>query len=164
MEELTSRQRKAEYMKAWRAANREKVRESFQKWKEANKEARAAYQKQYHGEYRKREGVQKTLWERNLRNNYQLAPEAFNALWEQQGGKCGVCSTPMAPRGRTSDSVCVDHNHLTGEVRGLLCRGCNHGIGQLKDCPDVLEAAAKYLRSKGNYSTSPYLKEVEVQS
>ena len=153
-EESTLRERKAAYMKAWREANKDKVRANFQRWKEANKESRDAYMKKYLTEYQSRDGVQKWHWEKNLRNNYQLSAEDFNDLWQKQQGKCGVCSVGMSPRGRTSDSVCVDHNHLTGQVRGLLCRGCNHGIGQLKDCPDVLEAAARYLRANGNYSTS----------
>lgn len=144
-------------MKAWRAANQDKVKANFLKWKEVNKESRAAYQKQYHAEYKSREGVKKLYWEKNLRNNYQLSPEDFNDLWTKQNGKCGVCSVKLSPRGRSSDSVCVDHNHGSGEVRGLLCRACNHGIGNLKDCPDVLEAAARYLRAKGNYSTSSHL-------
>lgn len=149
-------------MKAWREANKDHRAAYLQEWKKANKESQAEYQKKYQADYRKREGVQKAYWEKNLRKNYRLSPEDFNDLWNKQGGKCGVCSVDMSPRGRTSDSVCVDHNHQTGEIRGLLCRACNHGIGNLKDCPDVLEAAAKYLRSKGNYSTSPYLNN-EVQ-
>lgn len=141
-------------MKAWRVANKDKVSSNFKQWKADNKESRVAYMKAYGAEYRAREGSKKTFWERNLRINYRLTPEDFNDLWQKQGGKCGVCSVSMSPRGRTSDAVCVDHNHETGSVRGLLCRGCNHGIGNLKDSPEVLEAAARYLRAQGSYSTS----------
>lgn len=158
MEVLTAREKKAAYMKAWREANRDQVKANLQRWKAENKEAQAEYQKKYHAEYRERDGVQQIFRERHLRKNYRLTTEDFNDLWNKQKGKCGACSVDMSPRGREGDSVCVDHNHETGMVRWLLCRSCNHGIGCLKDCPEVMERAAKYLRENGNYSTSLYRK------
>lgn len=46
----------------------------------------------------------------------------------------------------------IDHNHLTGDVRGVLCTNCNRGIGHLMDSPDLLRKAAQYLEERGNYS------------
>lgn len=156
---LKTKEAQAAYMKEWRVANKDNVRANFQKWKEANKESRDAYMKAYLAKYALTDEAQRATWERNLLRNYRLTPEQFNELWASQHGKCGICRCPMEPRGRTREAVSVDHNHMTGEVRGLLCQGCNRGIGNLKDCPDVLEAAAKYLRGKGNYSKSAHLKE-----
>jgi hypothetical protein len=39
----------------------------------------------------------------------------------------------------------VDHNHATGEIRGLLCQACNHAIGKFKDKPELCRKAADYL-------------------
>jgi hypothetical protein len=149
-----AKEQKRLLMKAWRESNQERIKAYQKEWRAKNAELVKGYQKAYQAGYQRKPGVQHEKWVRNLRRNYQMTPEQFNELWATQNGKCGVCEVLMNPRGRDKDAACVDHNHATGEVRGLLCRGCNHGIGNLKDCPEVLEAAAQYLRSKGHYSTS----------
>ena len=54
-----------------------------------------------------------------------------------QGGLCAICMTAPANH--------VDHDHASGAVRALLCFNCNGGLGQFKDDPDVLRAAADYV-------------------
>jgi hypothetical protein len=56
-----------------------------------------------------------------------------------QEGRCATC-------GRGDKILCVDHNHSTGIVRGLLCHRCNLGIGFLQDNPDLTQRATDYLR------------------
>ena len=58
-------------------------------------------------------------------------------MFEAQGGLCAIC--------RTAPAAHVDHDHDTGEVRELLCFNCNGGLGQFKDDPEVLRAAARYV-------------------
>jgi len=60
-------------------------------------------------------------------------------LLEHQHGVCAICRT------RPARTLCVDHCHVTGQVRGLLCSGCNLGIGQFKDNPALLQAAIAYI-------------------
>lgn len=141
-------------MKEWRAANKDKVQANFQRWKEANADARKAYMQEYQVQRSACPEQQLSMWKRNLWRNYRLNPDEFNELWAAQQGKCAICRVDMKPKGRSRDAVSVDHNHDTGAVRGLLCQGCNRGIGNLMDSPEVLEAAAKYLRERGSYTTT----------
>jgi hypothetical protein len=141
-----------ERMKRWREANRDHVKAYQKAWREKNASAVAEYQKQYSVDYRKRPDAEGKAKERHLWNHYRLKPHEFNSLWEKQSGKCAICENQMLPKGRAPLSVAVDHNHETGEVRGLLCKTCNAGIGQLWDDPDILMRAAEYLIERGFYS------------
>lgn len=77
-----------------------------------------------------------------LQYNYGLSLEAYDKLLEAQQGLCAICrhSCPSGP-------LCVDHDHSTGAIRGLLCRKCNVGIGQLNDDPALVQAALDYLNN-----------------
>lgn len=77
--------------------------------------------------------------------NYNLTEEQYVGMLAAQGDACAICKDPEWPGGRKSGSPHVDHDHTTGEVRGLLCGRCNTGIGQLGDDPARLRAAADYL-------------------
>lgn len=79
----------------------------------------------------------------DLRRHYGIGLEDFNRILAEQNGRCAVCATDE-PGGR--GRFHVDHNHKTGEVRGLLCSHCNLGVGHFKDSPTLLKAAAYYLQ------------------
>jgi len=78
----------------------------------------------------------------HLRTLYGLSLAQFDALLAAQGGRCAICGG-VDPGGKGVWHV--DHDHGSGAVRGLLCHGCNAGIGSLGDDPDRLPAAAAYL-------------------
>jgi hypothetical protein len=78
----------------------------------------------------------------------KLAPERYDEMVAEQGGLCAICRA--APTGQLG--LMIDHNHTTGEVRGLLCGACNTGLGLFLDDPDLLERAAAYLAERGNYA------------
>ena len=59
-------------------------------------------------------------------------------MLESQDGLCAIC--------KAAPSVHVDHDHATGAVRALLCFNCNGGLGQFKDDPELLHAAAYYVQ------------------
>lgn len=80
----------------------------------------------------------------NLRIKFDLSREQYDALLAAQGGCCAICGTDK-PGGR--GAFCVDHDHETGRVRGLLCTCCNTGLGQFKDDPVRLRSAINYLIS-----------------
>ena len=76
---------------------------------------------------------------------YGLSFEEFSARWQSQQGKCKICERIMNSQAGTGDSVCVDHCHTTGKVRGLLCNECNRGLGYFRDNPSSIIKAALYL-------------------
>lgn len=87
-----------------------------------------------------------------LRRTYGITTEQWRALYESQGGRCAICKTEE-PGGKHS-VFCVDHDHTTGEVRGLLCHRCNVGLGQFEDDPIRLKEAFEYLAKGARCNTS----------
>lgn len=79
---------------------------------------------------------------RRLKYLYGIAPDKYDELLVKQNGVCAICRKLCV----TGQRLSVDHCHETGKVRGLLCHNCNHGIGKFKDKPELLLAAAKYLK------------------
>lgn len=75
---------------------------------------------------------------------FGLMHDELEAMLRKQGGKCAICRARKP--GTSSSEWCVDHDHVTDQVRGLLCGTCNSGIGFLKDDPEVIAAAAQYVR------------------
>ena len=77
--------------------------------------------------------------------NYGIDYNAYAYLFNTQGGRCAICSQPPSGTGRQSGSLHVDHDHVTGKIRALLCNHCNVGLGALRDDPALLIAAAEYI-------------------
>ena len=75
--------------------------------------------------------------------------EHFNEVLEEQKGLCAVCKVVLTfekTSGASSTRACADHVHTTPpKPRGILCAGCNVGIGMLKDNPEVIRASAFYI-------------------
>jgi endogenous inhibitor of DNA gyrase (YacG/DUF329 family) len=76
---------------------------------------------------------------------YGMQEGEFEALLERQDGKCAICSSSEWIGKHNKPHV--DHDHVTGKIRGLLCGRCNAGIGQFQDDPARLRAAAAYLEA-----------------
>ncbi len=75
---------------------------------------------------------------------YGLSEEEYMILIHGQSNLCAICRKKVETK-----MLCVDHDHATGKVRGLLCGNCNIGLGNFKDNPKLLEAAIAYLLEKG---------------
>lgn len=73
---------------------------------------------------------------------YGLTLEQYNRLLHAQGYKCAVCQRPHTD---FKVNLSVEHNHETGEIRGLVCGYCNLRIIGRHKKSDLLHAAAKYL-------------------
>lgn len=78
---------------------------------------------------------------RHLLKRYGLTPESYDSMVQKQNGVCAICELSD-----TSRHLSVDHDHATGEVRGLLCQICNTAIGHFKDSQRLLARASLYLR------------------
>ena len=78
----------------------------------------------------------------DIERKYGINMIEYELLLSQQGGKCAICGG-----GTTKEFFGVDHNHQTGEIRGLLCSPCNHTLGRVRDSADQLRLAAAYLES-----------------
>jgi len=87
----------------------------------------------------------KYLRQRYLKHVYKMTVEDYNKFLITQGGACAICRT--TDPGRYAN-FCVDHDHTTGMIRGLLCQKCNQAIGLLQDSPKNCKQAAKYLQGK----------------
>ena len=82
--------------------------------------------------------------------NYGISMDEYYMMYESQNGFCAICKTFGFRHGegsgiRARDVLMIDHNHLSGEVRGLLCSMCNYGIGAFKDSEVNCLEAVKYL-------------------
>jgi hypothetical protein len=96
-------------------------------------------------EQRRRNPVRTRILQRA--NRWGLEWSSIQRAFDAQGQRCAICGEPaVAP-----DELVVDHNHATGEVRGLLCNGCNRGLGYFNDSPKALRRAATYLRAQGPF-------------
>jgi hypothetical protein len=113
--------------------------------------ARGLCRKCYARDYNIRTREQRKAWQRKwdkanpdrlraikLRSKYGMTVDAFNAMRAMQEDSCAICLS--------KETLVVDHCHLTGVVRGLLCSRCNLMIGQAKDSTTVLRLAADYLQ------------------
>ena len=148
--------------------NKEKSNIYNQQYRKDNKEWFSAYHKQYsidHKEEMKatrlryniknrkkiakksREFAQNNpdiIFARYLKTTYNMSVEDYEKRLRRQGGTCYICRNTEDER-KQRRRLSIDHNHTTGEVRGLLCSKCNIGLGCFRDNPDLLIKASKYL-------------------
>lgn len=85
----------------------------------------------------------------NLQRTYGITVEQYEELHSVQQGLCAICGRAETLIGNTGKvrSLCVDHDHVTGKVRGLLCSGCNVAIGHLRHDKELLLQAITYLQA-----------------
>lgn len=83
-------------------------------------------------------GIQRA-W--RLKHYFGLTVDAYDELLLRQNGVCAICLRPP-----TKIRLAVDHDHVTGAIRGLLCYSCNHLLGTVADDHERLARAAAYLK------------------
>lgn len=83
----------------------------------------------------------------HLQNKYGITHKDYLQLKESQDNKCKICG--IAEEHCENQRFAVDHDHDSGEVRGLLCKKCNQAIGLLQDSSSFAKAAYRYLKEHG---------------
>jgi len=118
--------------------HRKKMLRRSRKWNKLNPEKVAKAIKNYgkvHPEKVKERGRNQHL------KKYKLTTKEYNRMVKAQGGVCAICGEPE----RMQRALSVDHDHFTGEVRGLVCSRCNSAMGFADDSPMRLRKMADYI-------------------
>jgi len=131
----------------WYQANRERAIAEVKRWQQENKE----HLQEYRREYRQRRKVEER--DAYLKRTFGITQADYQDLLAHQGGGCAICGKQPG-----KISLHVDDDHETGEVRGLLCVGCNNSLGQMHDEPRLLLRAADYVMCE----LSPLADELEL--
>jgi hypothetical protein len=77
---------------------------------------------------------------------YGITGVEYEAMVKRQDNRCAICGNPPNPgTGPATRRLHIDHDHVTDKNRELLCNTCNYGLGQFKDDPALLRAAANYI-------------------
>lgn len=105
-------------------------------------------QKSY-GKWHKNNKERLKLYERGYRvvRKYGISLMQYYCMLDLQEHKCAICETTN-PKGK--GRFHIDHCHVSGKVRALLCSDCNPGLGQFKDNVELLEKAIQYLKLHKN--------------
>lgn len=112
--------------KAWYAANSQLVIANVAAWRRKNPGKRS---------------------EEARRRKYALSAQGFHELVVLQENRCAICEEVPTGKGNMS-TLRVDHDHVTGQIRGLLCHKCNVGLGAFRDNRLLVTKAALYLASQ----------------
>jgi hypothetical protein len=85
-------------------------------------------------------------WKSHIRKKFNLSEEDYIQMLEKQNEVCAICGQPESGTFKGSiRRLAVDHNHSTGEIRGLLCRRCNLGVGYFNDDEELIRKVLSYL-------------------
>jgi len=130
--------------KKWVDKNKDKVKKIKATYRERHKEELRRKGREYvrRDDCKVKLNINRKEWRHNnpdkvkedkLRRRFGISLQDFNSMIENQNGQCGICARKFSTKNNTLGYPCVDHDHLTKKVRGILCRGCNSGIGGFKD-------------------------------
>jgi hypothetical protein len=131
--------------------NKDKITAHNKQYYQENKDEIGAWRKQYAKDHKSEIAARKKLYHEghkaeaknhHLQDNFGISLKQYNELFDLQQGCCAICG---AHQTKLSKALAVDHDHETGEIRGLLCSGCNFILGHAKDDIGVLANAIKYL-------------------
>ena len=101
--------------------------------------------------------------EEHLQQKFGIGNAEYIRMAIAQNNRCAICDREeTAARKGTVKCLAVDHDHVTGKVRALLCSDCNTGLGKLGDSPDRLRAAIRYLDKHADAKIVPFVPKPEL--
>ncbi len=138
-----------EYCKEYRIKHKETIKKNQNKYREKNREKIAKSQREYYKLHRK-ERISYTMKKR-----FGITLEQYSRILKEQNGVCAICGNKETHKHQSGKikELAIDHNHITGKVRGLLCERCNHGLGKFNADSNGIEllcSAISYLRNTDN--------------
>ena len=128
----------AAYNKEYNKKNKEQKATYMKEYYEKNKEQIVAYVKKYREENKEEIAIKKE--EQRLKSKYGITSKEKNVLLQKQNNKCKICLVEFS-----NVTPNIDHCHTTNKVRGILCGGCNRGLGIFRDDIELLTKAINYL-------------------
>lgn len=155
-----------EKQRQWYQANRARIRAKEQEKRAADPEGYRAKRRAYAAKFKAdhpekftaeaRKSDRRDWYQRNKERirakvrlkTYGVTSEEYRRMLVAQAGVCAICRKPETAtrKGQTKPmELHVDHDHVTGRVRGLLCANCNHLIGKAQESTLILRASAEYL-------------------
>ncbi len=124
----------------WARANPEKARAADKRKREKHKGKIREMQKKHY------QLTKEQIRDYNLRRAYKISAVEYDLMLTAQNSLCLICGKTN----RNGRRLSVDHNHETGEIRGLICNGCNRMLGYANDSISVLGKAIEYLKKAGH--------------
>ena len=124
--------------KEWYASNPDYRKEKARVWRTENPD--------YVRDYRKTN--RRRIYMVESARKYGITTEQFDEMFDRQGGCCGTCQKSFDWTDKQTKPH-IDHCHLTGKVRGLLCNKCNTVLGLVEDNAEVLSNLIEYLKCHG---------------
>ena len=128
------------WQRVYRKANAEKTRATCRAWYHANAEYAKAQSRAWHEAHPEQQRANR------LQRIYGLSATDYAKMLKAQDNGCAICGKTEAEEDKR---FAVDHDHETGQVRGLLCGNCNQAIGKLRHDPELLRNAIAYLEKWG---------------
>jgi len=115
-----------------------KYKAMVKRWQQANADYLNAYRREYNATPERKRALRDGYY----RRTFGISADDFDALLASQDGGCAICGGVP----EREASFHLDHDHLSGSIRGILCLSCNQALGHFRDDPTVLQRAADYVR------------------
>ena len=133
----------------YRLNHPDRVKESRKNFKKSHPEKEAEYRKTRKDDPERYSRLRAQQRNSDYKKKYGITFDEFENLIKQQGGLCPIGSHPFGDYGCNSDSPCMDHDHISGKNRSVVCRDHNAALGKFHDNPAELQSAIAYLNLWG---------------